>query len=327
MINVVYDCDPGIDDAVAILLALKSNECKLRAITCVAGNVTSEAGIRNVVKLFYLIGKDWLKNNDPPLAKGSSRPLLREFDPEIGKYMHGQDGLGNTEELFEKFQIPDTIYSKYQAIDLITSKILESKEPTTLVATGPLTNIARAINREPRIRDNLKNLIIMGGALNARDNITHVAEFNVYTDPEAARMVFQSGLPILLVPLDLTKKNLLKKDDISEFRGIDNPVIQFLHRASSHYMRMTRIRDGLNEDACYLHDALAMGIAINKNLMKTIRREKLCIDVETKKESNLGRTFIDRRSIPESKKYSPIEVCLDIDFQEFKKLLVETILD
>lgn len=327
LVSIIYDCDPGIDDAVAILLAIKSRMCKLKAITSVAGNVTSEVGIRNIVKLLYLAGKHWLKERDPPIAEGSPEPLFHQFNPEIGKHMHGTDGLGNTEELFGKYKIPDKIPSEYEAIDLIISTILESKEPITLVATGPLTNIAKAVNRDPRIKDNLSNLVIMGGAINASSKINPVAEFNVYTDPDAAKIVLQSGMPILLVPLDVTKKNSFKEVDIHELEDTDNVIAEFIRRTLSHYMKTTRLRNGLDEDACYMHDALAMAIALNRNLMDTIKSEKFFIDVETQKGPTLGQIVANRAPVSEPKGYKPIEVCLDLDYQEFKKLFLETILE
>lgn len=327
LVSIIYDCDPGIDDAVAILLAIKSRMCKLEAITSVAGNVTSKVGIRNIVKLLYLTGKNWLKERDPPIAEGSPEPLFRQFNPEIGKHMHGTDGLGNTEKIFRKYKIPDKIPSKYEAIDLIISTILESKEPITLVATGPLTNIAKAINRDPRIKDNLSNLVIMGGAINASNKINPVVEFNVCTDPDAAKIVFQSGMPILLVPLDVTKKNSFKKVDIHELEDTDNAIVEFVRRTLSYYMKTTRLRNGLGEDACYMHDALAMAIALNRNLMDTIKSEKFFIDVETKEGPTLGQIIANRASVSKPKGYKPIEVCLDLNYQEFKKLFLETILE
>ena len=326
LVSIIYDCDPGIDDAVAILLAIKSKNCKLEAITSVAGNVTNEVGIRNIVKLLYLTGKNWLKERNPPIAEGSPEPLFRQFNPEIGKHMHGTDGLGNTEKLFGKYKIPDKIPLEYEAIDLLISKILESKEPITLVATGPLTNIAKAVNRDPRIKNNLTNLVIMGGAINASSNINPVSEFNVCTDPDAAKIVLQSGLPILLVPLDVTK-NSFNKVDIHELEDADNVIVEFIRRALSHYMKATRLRNGLDEDACYMHDALAMGIAINKNLMDAIKSEKFFIDVETQEGLTLGQIVANRWPVSEPKGYKPIEVCLDLDYQEFKKFFLETILE
>ncbi len=327
LISIIHDCDPGIDDAVAILLAIKSKICKLKAITSVAGNVTSEVGFRNIVKLQYLTGKHWLKERDPPIAEGLPKPLFRQFNPEIGKQMHGMDGLGNTEELFREYKIPDNISSEYKAIDLIISTILESKEPITLVATGPLTNIAKAINQDPRIKDNLKNLIIMGGVIDKSHNTNPVAEFNVYTDPDAAKIVLQSGIPTLLVPLNVTKRNFLNKIDIQDLEDMDSTIGKFVHESLSHYMKTTRLRNGLDKDACYIHDALAMAIALNRKLMNAIKSEKFFIDVETQDGPTLGQIVTDTASVSELKGHKPIEVCLDLDYQEFKKFFLETFLE
>jgi len=327
LVSIIYDCDPGIDDAVAILLAIKTKMCKLIAITSVAGNVSSEVGFRNIIKLLYLTGMNLLKERDPPIAEGSPEPLFRKFNPEIGKHIHGMDGLGNTEKLFIDYKIPDKISSEYEAIDLIISTILESKEPITLVATGPLTNIAKALNRDPRIKDNLTNLVIMGGAINTSSNINPVAEFNVYTDPDAAKIVLQSGMPILLVPLDVTKKNSFNKVDIQDLEDSDNAIVKFVRKILSHYMKTTRLHNGLDEDACYMHDALAMAIALNRKLMNTIKSEKFFINVETQEGPTLGQVLADREPVSGPKGYKPIEVCLDLDYQEFKKFFLETILE
>jgi purine nucleosidase len=327
LVSVIYDCDPGIDDAVAILLAIKSKICELKAITSVAGNVTSEVGFRNIVKLLYLTGKNWLKERDPPIAEGSPEPLFRQFNPEIGKHMHGVDGLGNTKKLFVKYKIPDKISSEYDAIGLIISTILESKEPITLVATGPLTNIAKAINRYPRIKDNLTKLVIMGGAINTSSNINPIAEFNIYTDPDAAKIVLQSGMPILLVPFDVTKQNSFNKVDIQDLEDKNNTIIEFIRSALSHYMKTTRLRNGLNEDTCYMHDALAMAIALNRKLMDTIKSEKFFIDVKTQEGPTLGQIVANRITGSEPEGYKSIEVCLDLDYEEYKKFFLKVILE
>ncbi len=326
METVILDCDPGIDDAVAIALALKSEDCRLEAITTVAGNVTSEVATRNVVKLLHLLGINWLRDRDPPLAEGSAKPLFREIYFESGKSMHGEDGLGNTEDLFESFQIPKIINTEHNAINLLTSSIVGSDEPVTLVATGPLTNIAKVINRAPHIKENLKKVIIMGGAIGVPGNVSPVAEFNIYTDPEAAKIVFQSEFPVLLVPLDATKAYALTRDEILEIGEAESLFTKFVYRSLIYYMKMTRIREGLNEDSCFLHDAIAMGIAINDNLMRTIKRKEFYVDVETRGEIALGQTIADRRPVPEPMEHGPIEVCLEIDFQEFIKFFNRTIL-
>ncbi len=327
MENIILDCDPGIDDALAILLAIKSKNCKLSAITTVVGNTSSEMGARNVIKLLYLLERNWFAIEEPSVAEGSKKPLSGKMDFKGSKQVHGLDGLGNTEDLFEKYKIPYGIKSEHNAMELILSKISTSKEPLTLVATGPLTNIAKVIERDPSIIRKLKKAVIMGGAIEVPGNVTPVAEFNIYSDPEAARTVFLSGLQILLVPLDVTKRYLLTKNDISEIFEIDSPVTNFVTRVLSYYMRNTRIREGFEEDGCFLHDALAIGIAINEDLRETIKTKRYFVDVETKGELSSGQTIADRRRVPEFKEYGAIDICFDIDFPKFTKFLTRTILD
>ncbi len=315
--TIILDCDPGIDDAMAIMLAFKSGLCRLKAVTTVAGNVPSDIATRNVVKLFYMLGMNWFKDKDPALAEGSSKPLSREIDFENGKRIHGEDGFGNTEDLFESFRIPKIIRTERNAIDLLTSSIIRSVEPITLVATGPLTNIARAIIREPRIIKILKKVVIMGGAIDVPGNVSPLAEFNIYTDPEAAKIVFKSDLPIFLVPLDVTGAHALLKDDIIEFRECESLLFKFIYRALSYYMTMTKTEEGLDENSCFLHDVLAIGIAINDDLMRTARFKEFYLDVETTRERALGQTIANKSLLP--KRHGLIKVCLEIDFQEFIK--------
>lgn len=322
--TIILDCDPGIDDATAIILAFKSGLCRFKALTTVAGNVPSDIATRNVVKLLYILGMNWFKDRDPKLAKGTSRPLFREIDFKNGKRIHGEDGFGNTEDLFESFRIPKIIKTDKNAIDLLVSSIIRSIEPITLVATGPLTNIAKAIIRDPRIKEKLNKVIIMGGAIEVSGNVTSAAEFNIYSDPEAAKIVFQSDLPIILVPLDVTGAHALMKDEIIEFREREDLSSKFIYRALSHYMTMTKTHEGLDKDSCFLHDALAMGIAINDDLMRTARFKEFYLNVETTKEAAIGQTIVERN--PSSNKQSLIEVCFEIDFQEFMKFFKEIIL-
>jgi len=327
MENIILDCDPGIDDAIAIILALKSKNCKIKAITTVAGNTYSEVGTGNVIKLFYLLGIDWFAIERPPIAEGSKLPLSGRMNFAGSKQVHGLDGFGNTEDLFDEYKIPKKIQTEYDAMDLIDSTVSESEEPITLVTLGPLTNIARVIEKDPSIIRKLKKVIIMGGAIEVPGNVSPGAEFNIYTDPEAARTIFLSGLPILLVPLDVTKRYTLTKNDISEIIDVDSPVTNFINKALSYYMRITRIREGFEEDACFLHDALAMGIAIDERLRKTIKTKRYFVDVETKGLLSSGQTIADRRRVPEFKEYGATDICLDIDFPKFVKFLTKIILD
>lgn len=327
MENIILDCDPGIDDAIAIILALKSKNCKIKAITTVTGNTPSEVGTRNVIKLFYLLGIDWFAIKRPPIAEGSKLPLSGRMNFTGSEQVHGLDGFGNTEDLFDEYKIPKKIKSDYDAMDLIDSIVSEGKEPITLVTLGPLTNIAMVIDKDPSIIRKLKRVIIMGGAIEAPGNVSPVAEFNIYSDPEAARTIFLSGLPILLIPLDVTKRYMLTKNDISGIINAASPVTNFVNKALSYYMRVTRIREGFEEDACFLHDALAMGIAIDKELRKTIKTKRYFVDVETKGVLSSGQTIADRRRVPEFKEYGVTDVCFDIDFSKFVEFLTRTILD
>ena len=190
MIKLIYDGDPGIDDALAILYALNSPKTILQGITTVAGNVTIDKTTKNALNLLEMA-----ERSEIPVAKGAAKPLLRELRQ--AEEFHGPDGLGNT-NLPEPKLKPEPIH----AMDQIISSIMANKGDIALVAAGPLTNLAMAVLKEPNIRFHVRKVIIMGGAIRAPGNVTMASEFNIYTDPEAAKIVFNSGLPIILVSLD-----------------------------------------------------------------------------------------------------------------------------
>src|SRR6185437_15919771 len=192
MPRIILDTDPGIDDALALVLALDSPEVQLEAITTVHGNVPVEMTTRNALGLLEVAGR-----SDVPVARGSAQPLVRA--PVDAKYVHGPTGLG-TLALPE----PQTSVVTQSAADLIIERVQAAPGEVTLVPIGPLTNLALALRREPAIASQVREVVIMGGALRVPGNVTPAAEFNIYADPHAAQVVFKAGWPIRLVALDVT---------------------------------------------------------------------------------------------------------------------------
>jgi len=187
VIRLLFDGDPGIDDAMAIIFALKSDNVKLEGITTVGGNVNLDHTTQNALRILEVAG-----HPEVPVARGVAKPLLRDLES-TGE-VHGENGLGNV-----NLSSPRTKEKPIHAVDLIIKTIMDNPGEITLVPVGPLTNIAVAVVKEPRLKGYVKEVVIMGGAVTVAGNITSEAEFNVYADPEAAKIVFHSGMPITLV--------------------------------------------------------------------------------------------------------------------------------
>src|SRR6476659_2514873 len=194
---ILLDCDPGNDDAIAILLALGSDEPGPRGVPTVAGNQTLEKTTANAIRVLELAGR-----GDIPVAAGAGRPLVRE--PRVAADVHGETGLDGPD-----LPPPQADPSPQHAVDFLAERI----EGATLVATGPLTNVALLLARYPEVKP--ERIVLMGGAI-AEGNVTPAAEFNIWADPEAARRVFESGLDVTMVGLDVTHKALVKSEDLRQ---------------------------------------------------------------------------------------------------------------
>lgn len=190
---IIIDCDPGHDDAIALVLALASPELEVKAITSSAGNQTPEKTLRNVLRMLTL-----LKRLDIPVAGGAVKPLMRELI--IADNVHGESGLDGP-------ALPEPSFAPQSgtAVELMAKTLRESAQPVTIVSTGPQTNVALLLNSHPELHTKIARIVIMGGAM-ALGNWTPAAEFNIYVDPEAAEIVFQSGIPVVMAGLDVTHK-------------------------------------------------------------------------------------------------------------------------
>ena len=302
--QVIIDCDVGVDDALALILAFHSPELKVKAVTGVNGNVPLNQVYENIQKVLSLIHPQ----QKPLIARGADQPLKGKSVH--AHSVHGKDGLGGARIERKEGEEWWQTYSG-RADELITRLAHQSPDELTLIATGPLTNLALGIQKDLEGMRLLKEVAIMGGAVRTKGNITPYAEFNIFVDPLAAKMVFESGLPITLVPLDVTHLVTLTPQVIEErFKPIRNPFSQFVIEAVGYDLTSHRFLRG--SERIYLHDPLAVGVVIDPDL---VRKERLSVDVETGEEEYYGH-------ISEVKEGSKIEVCLEVNSKKFLELFL-----
>jgi inosine-uridine nucleoside N-ribohydrolase len=297
-IPIVLDCDPGHDDAIALLLALASPEVELRGVTTVAGNQTLEKTTANALRVLELAGRE-----DVAVAAGAARPLVRE--PYVAAYVHGETGLDGSD-------LPPARGEPVaqHAVDFLA----ERAGGITLVATGPLTNVALLLARHPNVRP--ERIVLMGGAI-AEGNVTPAAEFNVWADPEAAKRVFASGLDLTMVGLDVTHRALVLTEHKERLRAagrVGRTVAELL----DFYDRFHREVYGF--DGSPIHDAVALAYAFRPDLLET---RELNVEIDCESELCRGRTVVDlwRRSGREAN----AKVAVGIDSAAFVELLVERV--
>ena len=253
MINIIFDTDPGVDDAFALLYALNHPNINVLGITTVFGNVPVETSTKNALILSEMAHKG------TTVYQGANKPLERKIT-NYPSFIHGHDGLGDTNHPKSKFNA-----SKLDAAQFIINEINENAGNINLVAVGPLTNIANAIKQDPSIINKVNSIFIMGGSWLAGGNITPVAEANIYNDPEAAEIVFKSGLPIMMVGLDVTHKVFLSQKDIDKLSSLNNSG-KFLEKISNIYIKF--YKDTRNMDGCFFHDATAVIAMTNPEFFK-----------------------------------------------------------
>src|SRR6266851_1372745 len=271
--RVIIDTDPGVDDALALLLAMRSPELRIEAITAVAGNVPLELTLPNALRMVEIAGR-----TDIPVAAGAKAPLLRRLV--TAAYAHGENGLGGA-----VFPEPRTHPVKEPASEVIRQIARKFPGEVTLLTIGPLTNIATALNVDPEVAGMIRALVMMGGSLSG-GNITPAAEFNVYVDPEAARIVFQSGIPITMVGLDVTRKTSLTQDHVRRLEAAQNPVSQAAAKIARNAINHNREQGFLVGPN--MHDSLAVAAFLDPSILKF---NQYYVDVETVGELTAGETL------------------------------------
>ncbi len=270
---VIIDCDPGHDDAMALLLALGSPELELAAVTTVAGNQTLEKVTANAIRVLDVAGASSI-----PVAAGADRPLVHPA--RVAAEVHGETGLDGPELL-----PPSRAPSELHAVELMARMLRE--RPLTLVAIGPLTNVALLLALHPGLASRIERIVLMGGAI-AEGNVTPAAEFNIWCDPEAAHRVFSSGIEVTMVGLDVTHRALLSRERAEGLRtsGRAGAVVADLHRFYSRFHE-----DIYADPAVPVHDALALATLIRPALVRT---ERLHVEIDSSTGICRGRTVVDR---------------------------------
>jgi inosine-uridine nucleoside N-ribohydrolase len=293
--RILLDCDPGHDDAIALLFALASPEIELLGVTTVAGNQTLEKTTANAIRVLDFVGRD-----DIPVAAGAERPLLRE--PFVAAYVHGETGLDGPD-----LPPPQREPLEQHAVDFLAERVAGA----TLVAVGPLTNVALLLERHPDARP--ERIVLMGGSIGL-GNVTPAAEFNVWADPEAAAQVFAAGFDLTMIGLDVTHQALLMEADAERLRVAGRTgrmvaeLYDFFHRFH---------RDTYGFGGSPIHDAVAVAHVFRPELVQTEHRH---VAIETTSELTRGRTVVDlwRRTGEEPNAH----VGVGIDGRAFVELLL-----
>lgn len=297
---VIIDCDPGHDDAIALLLTLASPEIDLQGITTVSGNHTVERTTANALRIL-----DYLEQGGIPVTPGSPQPLIRASY--LVTDVHGESGLDGS-DLPEPIQQP----SPGHAIDWIARTVERSPTPVTIVALGPLTNIGLFLIRYPDLASQLRRIVLMGGAI-AEGNMTPAAEFNIWVDPEAAHRVFASEVDVTMVGLDVTRHALFTPDDIDRFAA-GGRAGRLIAKLTASYLEFHRRH--YHVAAAPIHDPVVVAHLLDSQLLET---EHCAVRVDTGPEPSRGRTYVDRWGDTSWERNS--EVAVGIDVARFRDLL------
>jgi len=292
--KIIIDTDPGIDDAMAIFLALHSPELEVVGLTTVWGNASGECTSQNALRLLEVDGHGHI-----PASRGCDCPLVNPL-PELGTRVHGEDGFGNT-----SLPMPQGRLIEMPAAQFLIKMIMENPGEITLVPVGPLTNIALALRIEPRIVQNVKEVVIMGGVVQNPGNVTPVAEANIWHDPHAASIVLSAGWPLTMVGLDVTTRVIQKKPHLDEICNSGTPSANLLKQILPCYRSYFEKHVGIN--GIHTHDPSAIAYLIDRKLFRT---ETWPIFVETEGHC-AGQTIPDYHHIWGS--LPGVEVCLGVD--------------
>jgi purine nucleosidase len=311
----LIDTDTASDDAVAIIMALRAQDVRVVAITTVAGNVDVQQSTRNALYTVELCGAD------VPVYTGAEKPLLRRY--ENATWFHGRDGLGD-----HGYPPPRRTPGKLHAVDAIIEAI-EANPGLVIVTLAPLTNLALALAKKPDIAAKVGRCLVMGGAPCCEGNVTPAAEYNIWVDPEAARVVMLTGLPIELIGWHLCRGDaVVREDDIARILGLNNAVAQFAIECNSHAREAYKVQTG--EEGISLPDPVAMCLALDP----TVGTEwsSHYVEIETQSELTRGMTVVDRLNVAADdrnralwaqvqQKGSKAKVCWTLDTKRWKDAL------
>ena len=273
---IIIDCDPGVDDAIALMLALRSPELAVQAITVVAGNVPLALTQRNARQICELLGR-----SDLPVYAGCPRPLVRSLI--TAEDIHGKTGMEGA-----TLPAPTMSLQATHAVNYLTDTLRTTSEPLTLATLGPLTNLAVALIQTPEIVQGIERIVMMGGGI-THGNITPVAEFNIYVDPHAAQVVFDAGIPITFISLDITHQVLTTPTRLEAIRAFNNPVSDVAASVLGHYGKVDEER--LGTIGAPLHDPCVIAYLLRPELFTTYRGQ---VQVELNSSLTLGQTVVSR---------------------------------
>lgn len=318
--KIIFDTDPGTDDALAMMLAFNSPELDVRAITVVPGNVVARQGLDNALRMVSLANRC-----DVPVAAGAQQPLFQKLI--TAEFWHGKNGLANVELPPSKCQVDSRF-----APDLIIQMVHAAPREITLVPVGPLTNIALAVLKDPSIVPLVKEVVLMGGSISG-GNVNAAAEANIHNDPEAAQIVFQAGWQLTMVGLDVGDKTLFSRKYLDQLASTHGPVNDFIYQVAKFLVELSA---KFGSPGSPMYDPLAVGVAIDSTLVKA---PAMHVDVETRGEFTRGETVANRRNaiernVLEGDRYviegvDPVspnaKVCVDVDAERFLKLFVSRI--
>jgi purine nucleosidase len=318
--KIIFDTDPGTDDAMALMLALNSPELDIRAITVVAGNVTASRGLENALRMVSLANRC-----DIPVAAGAEHPLFQKLI--TAEFWHGKNGLADIELPPSQCKVDSRF-----APDLIIQMVHAAPGEITLVPVGPLTNIALAVEIDPSIVPLVREVILMGGSISG-GNVNAAAEANIYNDPEAAQIVFQAGWPLTMVGLDVGDKTLLSKKYLDQLDQRHGPVNDFMHSVAQYLINLSA---RFGSPGTPMYDPLAVGVAIDRTLVKA---PAMHVDVETRGQFTRGETVANRRGTVERNglhgdryviegldQVAPnAKVCVEVEAERFLELFVSRI--
>lgn len=304
--RVILDTDPGIDDALAILLLAASKEISLEAITVTHGNTSVDKCLANALRL-----KDFLGLQGVPVARGASEPLVKSLT--VAEETHGDGGLG-----YAKLPDATSSPSPTNAIDTIIELVHKYPHEITILAIGPLTNIALAIHKDPSIIKLINRVVVMGGSVHYPGNMTPDSEYNVYCDPEAFDIVLRAGFDFTLVPLDVTYKCLFTKKHIEMLAGAKPEIIKFIDDSTRFYMEFHDEYQSI--DGCAINDPLAAAILIRPEL---VTLKEYFMTIELKGEFTRAKTSVDFYNV--YKKAPNAKVAMEVDVEAFMDFLIERV--
>ncbi|RJX38809.1 ribonucleoside hydrolase RihC [Paenibacillus pinisoli] len=297
---IIIDTDPGIDDAVALAIALYSEKLDVRLITTIAGNVSLQKVTTNALRLLKFFGKN------VPVALGADRPLIKA--PIDASDIHGSTGMDG----FEFEEPTEDLVLKEHAVNAMRRVIMESDEPITLVPIGPLTNIALLLKMYPEVKEKIAEIVLMGGST-TRGNMGVMSEFNIFADPEAAKIVFSAGLPVVMVGLDVGLKALVYPEDSAELKVMNKT-------GNMIYQLFQKYRGGSMKTGLKMYDSCAIAYLLQPEMFQVA---DTFVDVELNGSLTAGCTVVDLKGY--LKQPSNAKVCVDLDPDMFKQWFMESL--